>query len=487
MTILEFLYKSKCDVSMRDLEEELKTSKRTILSTLEFAQTLLPENLALDVTEKGVRLSNSCEQSIDAVLIDIAKQTTAHQILKHVFYHEDSNIKSVSEKLFISESALRSRIAHMNKVLRAFKCSISYYDVRLQGDETNIRYLYYAYFSEFQELFISSCADQLVYCSAIYEKMFELLKKHDYKVLNYSYQQVSRWLLIVRERMELGKFVFIKPSIAKQIRERASYRDFRAAYEAEINRHTNIIYVPESEIIWAYIVGFNTVVYTKDNDEWAFSRDEGGSGPDRKRLDEVLTMMMNRLNVRENERDRFRDIITSYFINLSLLTGISPIFQMGSGAIKKYVECNLERLYMAWVDCLAGLNDNPLVPIVYTHSVAAQLAMISSPFIFNQDRQAEMILYSFEGEAGFPAYLETMAKALIPKGVRSVFLYNEPITDDLVERYKPDIVVCNYQIQHKVTGCKTYMMSYIPQFQEWSTLRELIINTKYNCTWGEKA
>ena len=76
-------------------------------------------------------------------------------------------------------------------------------------------------------------------------------------------------------------------------------------------------------------------------------------------------------------------------------------------------------------------------------------------------------------------YLETLARSLLPKGVEGVFVYNEPITTKLVEKIQPDIVVYNYELQEKLINCKRIRMSFVPKIQEWSLLKELIINLNY--------
>ena len=70
ITILEMLYRAKHDITIRDLEETLKISKKTVLTTLEFMGTLLPPTLSLFVTEKSVQLRNSGNQSIDTTVIE---------------------------------------------------------------------------------------------------------------------------------------------------------------------------------------------------------------------------------------------------------------------------------------------------------------------------------------------------------------------------------------------------------------------------------
>jgi Transcriptional antiterminator len=482
MTILEMLYKAKHDITIKDLEESLKISKKTVLTTLEFMGTLLPPALTLLVTERGVQLRNDGNQSIDAVIIEIAKQTISYQVLRYAFYDGDLNIRELAEKLYTSESTLRTRIGHMNKTLRMFACRLSFYDVKLIGNETNIRYLYYAYLSEFQELFISDCEEKLKYCSSIYENMKVILEKDHGKQLNYSYQQITRWMLITRDRMELGKFARVKREVIERIQGRDSYAIFKEVYMSELIRQFENLEIPESEIVWAYVVSFNSVIYLNTQEDKILYHDEADNQSDKEKISLLLEKMMKTLNIQERDKDDFLLMHMAYLLNLSLLTKISPIFQLGSASVKSYVVNTLEGLYTAWFQCLSDLDSSDLFPISNIYSMSAQLAMISSPFIYRQKTRVEKILYSFEGESGFPVYLEALARTLLPSGTEGVFIYNEPLTSALLKKIQPDIIVCNYQPFDKVSGYKVLRMSYIPQIQEWTLLKELIVNSNYDCS-----
>jgi len=474
MRILEILYKTKHTITIKELEEVFQISRSTVLSTLKFIKSLLPDTLALNVTEKKVSLCNYTNQSIEVVLIDIAKQTIPFQVLEHVFFDGKLTIRELAEKLFISESTLRIRIAHMNTTLATFKCNLSFYDVKLFGDETNIRYFFYTYFSEFQELFVSVSEDRLQYCSDIYNNMKKLLTQHGNKLLNYSYQQVERWLLITRDRMEIGKFVSIKPSLATRIQKRASYQHFRTIYKSEIVHHLGDFEIPEAEVIWAYIIGFNCIIYLND-DTRALYFDEPDNIPYKEKIMVILNKLVNVLGVLDTDKENFFAIHTAYLINLSLLTEISPILQLGSTAIKDHIIAYSENLFTTWYDYLSNLQAEDLFPISSIYSITAQLTMLSSPFIYNRNTNIKKILYSFEGEAGFTTFLDTLAKLLLPSNIKSIFIYNDPLTPVLIQQIQPDLIVSNHKIPEHIGIFKTFRMSYIPQIQEWTLLKELII------------
>jgi Transcriptional antiterminator len=477
MDILAILYKSNYDMTIKELGELLNISRKTVLSTVETVKKLLPSTLSLEVTEKSVKFCNSSKESIDGMIIEIARQTISYQVLMNAFYDKQLEIHELAEKLFVSESTLRVRIRHMNKVLSDFDCNLSFYNVSMNGSEANIRYFYYIYFSEFQELFISAHKNELKYCFTIYKNMKNRLVEKNAKLLNYSFQQATRLLLITKQRMSVGKFIQIDEMFIKKIQSSPFYQEFKIIYETENMEHfSDNSNISESECVWAYIAGLNNIIYSAHSNERILYREEPDCEDMKLKIEKILERSIEKLKIQSSDRKAFLTTHKAYLLNLSLLTKISPIFQTGELGIKKYIIDNLETLYIFWFECLSHLKEDELFELASVDSMAAQLAMISSPFIYNQRDQAKRILYSFEGEAGFVVYLESLAKILIPQGVDGVFYYNELITPKLLEDIQPDIVVCNYQMYEEIKGCRLLKMSYIPQIQEWTRLKELIVN-----------
>ena len=475
MAILEVLYKTKSDISIKELAERLEVSKQTIVTTLEFLETLLPSTFSLCVTEKQVSLQNKINQPVDVAIIEIAKKTTSFQILEYAYLNKGLNIGELAERLFISETALRDRIKHINKVLKLFDCRLSSYEMKFIGDEAGIRYFVYHYFGEFQDFYYSICDEQLKYCASIYMGMKRLLAKEDYKLINHSYQQVTRWLTVTSDRLKAKQFIEISEDFIQRISKRSSYGVFRRVYKKQISEHLNGLQIPESEVVWAYIIGFKAVIYSNDDGKDLYRKGNDNLLCEQE-ADIVSTRMFKILNIAEENRERFLRVYKAYFINTSLLTEISPVLQMSSPTEIDYVANSLKNIYDKWFDYLSINSKGTAFPIKHFDSIATQLAMISSQFAHKQRRQETKILYSFEGGPGFETYMEALARRLLPKEIKGVFVHSRPITSELIRQIQPDILVHNYDFLEKVRGCKMLRMSEIPQEKEWEWLKELAIN-----------
>ena len=479
LSMFEVLYKASGEVSVKHLEEQLNISRKTVISTLNYGKTLLPDTITLVVSEDSALLYSESSEPIDVAIIEIAKTTTSFRILKHAFYDEDLKIHELADEVFLSESSLRIRISHMNTILSSYDIRLTYYDVKLVGDEANIRLFYYTYFSEFQELFNSVLEEGFDYCTSIYNDILKMTLENGTKLLNYSYLHITRWLFVTINRMEVGKIIELNNNFVEQMKKRNSYKEFNKIYIRGLSQHLTDIIIPESEIVWAYIIRMNPIVYERRQDR-ELQHDENDFMRLRKKIDWLISDIMFSLEIIESDRNDFLEIHRAYLLNLSLLIEISPLFQRGSPTVIIYVKENLVGLFDAWCDSLSSNNDEQFAKITDVFSVATQLAMISSQFISKDKRKAKRVLFSFEGEATFAAYLADIGKSLLPSGVEGVFIFNEPVTQNLYKRNMPDIIVCNYKIAELTEETKVLRMSLIPEQKEWKLLKELLIDLDFN-------
>ena len=108
MTLLDILSKAERAVTIKELEQSLAVSKQTVLSTIEFAKSLLAEDLYLELGKKDVQLFNNSQRPIEVVLTEIARETIPNKVLEHVFYDRDLNIHAMAEE--IGRASCRERV-----------------------------------------------------------------------------------------------------------------------------------------------------------------------------------------------------------------------------------------------------------------------------------------------------------------------------------------------------------------------------------------
>lgn len=476
LKIITILSDAKFDVSLSWLEKVLNVSRKTLLADLNRTQALLPKQCEMVISDKNVTLYNSTKESADTVIIDIVKDTLTYKLLSLIFNNEPGNIYHYAEILHISESSLRRKIVHLNESLKPFNCKIYPYTVSMTGDETNIRYFFYMFYYELQEISTSSAGDdEMVKHAGIYKQMCYEMKKNNVPLLNCGYRQITMWILVTKRRIEGGHYVTLKETLVNEIARRKSYNYFRVVYKNGMKAYVKNKPIPEKEIIWAYITNFGSIMYSYRSKEFAFCREEPKDLKVNDEIDKILNLMLEKFNIGKEVEKEFLYANKSYLINLLLLKQLSPLFQRISPALKQYTKSNLELVYLTWFNCLNEYKPLKLFDAEYIEDICSRLAMISSQFVYSDGLKLKRILFSFSGEPGFVSYLETFAKSILLDNIEAVFNITKLLDKNLIEDIKPDMVVCNYKENLVVNNVLVFKMSHIPTMKEWSMLRNKIL------------
>ncbi|AMC92796.1 hypothetical protein AOC36_01990 [Erysipelothrix larvae] len=476
--MLDYLYQAKHHVTLTEIAEFLGVTPKTIYATIDLCNTHLSEEECVSIVGKEIVYSGGVNESIEGSLIKVAQKSIEFQILEYAFTNRRLTSKELADELYISDSMLRSRIKHINQALEPFNCMLSSYTVQMCGDEKNIRYFYYTYYNEIQELFISINGDKLRYVNDLTRKVNSVYQKIDAPKLHFNVQQIARWYLLIRERIVSGNYIELDGWFIDQITKRSSYGIFRSIYEPQIKEAVGGLFIPEAELVWAYVICFSATVYTAkalEDPSVTLYCDEQDNLTQKYKLEGFLGHIVHEFEIPPEHHDLFVKIHKAYFINMSLLTQVTPLFQMGSHNVRNYATSTLIELYEKWYEILEDKRLKDVVPVIYQETLASQCALLTSQLILDQKRYLKRILFSFEGEAGVAAYLEATAENILPDYVDRVFMYSDAISSYVIEAMKPDLVVCNYAVPEIIADYHYLRMSNLPTQQEWSLLRDMIM------------
>ncbi|HFL0278908.1 TPA: helix-turn-helix domain-containing protein, partial [Listeria monocytogenes] len=126
LQLLAYFNKKNKSVSIQQLSRVLSCSPPTLRSTINDLNLILPDQFKIEYKKrKGVKIIHPNYQSIDFAILELAKRTLPFQIINTLFHHQNMSLSKLEEKLFISESVLRSVINQINTVLKNFQISIS--------------------------------------------------------------------------------------------------------------------------------------------------------------------------------------------------------------------------------------------------------------------------------------------------------------------------------------------------------------------------
>lgn len=473
--IMEMLSANRKRLEYEEIRNELDVTVKTIKSDVEEIQKIMPHSMEIICNKKHISLVASSNEAIQAFIFGLVKKTLSYRILDYAYKEPVISMEELAKHLFTSQTTLKNRIKQMNTALGQFRCKFSSYNSALIGPEANIRYLFYAYYTELQEVYNITSYQGMQEHQKLFDALGEELISQKLNRINCSYVQLRQWLRVTTDRMAAGHALRLGADLVEKIKLEPPYKDFRAVYSTIISKYFQLMSISEDEIIWAYIVCLDAVVYSKHFSDLEMRRKDRFAKFYQKKVLGFVVKLAEGLRIEHAERTSFTQVHCAFFENVCLLSKITPVFQIASASIKGYTRQNLKLLYHLWHTQLTGMKVSHGLAFMYMDDLCCKLAMITSQFIYNKRPNIKTALFSFAGEAGIPNYLETMARNVFPKEIECVFVFNELLSMDLIRQVKPEIVVCNYNIIEDIPFANLVRVPYLPTIKDWTALMDRVL------------
>ncbi|AMC93931.1 hypothetical protein AOC36_08010 [Erysipelothrix larvae] len=415
--------------------------------------------------------------SMDAILVKMAKESDVFRIIDDIFHHEIHTFDELLADLYLSPTKLRKTLNHINTVLVSYNIALSTRYVDLIGCESDIRYFFFAFYSDFNDFFtIDSNFDRREYIYQVFhERAIQSIIPH-FHLSNF---RMTLWSIIIHNRIKHQRFVRVDDHLKEELQVFVSFEKFKEAF-IDVYRNAFLIHNPPlDDIIWAYAMLLHSVSYSGPSHS-IFSH----YIKDYTHLETIpleLSQRVESLLMHQFDEPTIHstaiDPVRSYLINLSILTRISPQLQRVSKSFKLFAHETIDDLVILWMNHLETPEAKGLLPIVFKEDVACSLAMLHFSFISHQKDFDLCVLFAFHGEPGYDDFLMYLSQFMIPKNVTTAFLFDKPITHDILNLVNTDLVVTNYDLPdaHKMQ-CDVIQLSYIPSMAEWTSLRNAILN-----------
>lgn len=135
-------------VTIGELAHTLRIPSRTIRQSIgEINQYINPAKI--ESSQKfGIRLTYDAQLNSFYIYASIYKQSAHFLIIENICIHQYATLAVLAEKLFISQSTLKRKIAVINQTLEKYGFWIDTKSVDMVGDERKIRFFYYCYLLE---------------------------------------------------------------------------------------------------------------------------------------------------------------------------------------------------------------------------------------------------------------------------------------------------------------------------------------------------
>lgn len=473
--LIQMLQSTPNKLEFSEIQSALEVTLKTVKNDVFYIEKRLPRTLNFIVSKYYLSLVAKRPEYIQDFILELVQKTFSYRILNYVYDKPSLSIENFSKRLFTSESTLKVRILYLNQIIKRFRCKLSSYKSEMIGSEADIRCFYYAYFSELQELLNFSkhqnCADHFKIFTALQEEI--IAKK--LKKLNFSYFQLRYWLQVTTNRISAGHCVIVSKNFKQKICAEERYQNFLNVYIPLLSDHFNLQTVSEDECIWAYTACLNAVIYSHNFPAFEMTRGEAFMENYNQKIQLFLSDTAANFGLNKKETKAFLQVFRSFFINLNLLISITPTFTLVPRSLKSYIYKNFRSLVHTWHSILSKMKEQGICPVPHMDDICCSLAMISSQFVFLKKPSTKKVLFSFSGQAGLPTLLETNVRNLFEGRIQCVFVFNELLNMQLIERIDPEIVVCNYNNFENLPFPHIIRLPHLPEMDDWTALIEFLL------------
>lgn len=476
VTILTYLSQKTTVVSNTELANELNVRPATIQSDIEELNNLFsPELMILTSFRKGYKLVLENTVSIENFLTFLAEETIPFKIMNLLLNSEIHPLSELAEKFHISESSLLREIVHINTVLAKYDIQLSKNTVDFVGDESDIRFFFYIFYSDFRDCFVVESEKLLFGDESLNFPHSTEFYNFDTLNLQVSYYQSILWLSIFKKRVSNGYFVQIDEKLKKDISKTNSFLRFNAY----INNYFDFLFknvtLPLEEVIWAYIVNLNNIIYNDDRNIYICRRNDDYMLSDITSIHLFLEKTLSFFNLKDQHDNAYYQI-ESFLINILLLSKLTSRFQMISPMSKQSVERHYFDIFHKWETFLT--QENHLFSFEYIEDIATTLTILTKSCMLKMEKKEIFhVLLSFYGEAGYQILLKQLCEKYLGPNVKTSFIVDRPISQDIIDQANISLVITNYSSHFLNTvSCPTMQFSYILKKSEWVILKDTLSN-----------
>lgn len=147
LALMEKLYYRRDGWSSDELLIELDCSLPILLSDIEVINQMHP-NYHISKIKGLYRLEMANSISLGNLYADILNLSSEFQIIEELLYERCDSISAISRKLYLSTSNTQRCLKKIEKTLKEAGMELCYRPLRIEGNEGEIRWLYYRFFNE---------------------------------------------------------------------------------------------------------------------------------------------------------------------------------------------------------------------------------------------------------------------------------------------------------------------------------------------------
>lgn len=448
--------------TIQDTAKHIHASEKTVRRLLAILEDELPSEIKVEILRSSVLILQVSDYFVFSSLMKSwAGDSPLFNVVEALFYSEKLTITEYADQLFLSESSTRTYLKLLKNIVEEYNLTLKLSPVViLIGKEADVRYFYFHFFHYSGELATESPQYQ-INAKGLYDYL-------DYLALEYQiplyvdYSRVLLWMFVIETRLSQGNTVIIDEKIITQYWNTSYFQQYMKAFQLFFS--TNEIWKnsSKSELVYAYITRLSTVVY---EDGKVYFVDEYIE--ELEKYHGIVSEFFSQYQLNRVVYSELEFKLKAFLTNLSFLTDTTVLHQR-LGVEAPFPE-TYAPIYNLWEELLENSDWK------FKHDVATSLSYLTCTSLMQRDYNYKNVLFVLTGEPVLIPYYKGIIHRLLPHEASAHFLFNKPVSNELLQALDIDIIVTNVIIDQRQVDrkrCELIRLSDNPNEKEWEALVE---------------
>lgn len=449
--------------TIASIAEYIGSSEKTIRNWLNEIETDLPQEVELEFIRSTVVTIHIHDYFIfSSVIKSWIEESPLFGVIENLFYGSHLSLGEYADSLFVSESTMRNYLKILAQVVREYNLTLTISPtVKLLGKEEDLRYFFFKFFVYAKN--IDNIMKENDHNAAkIYEHLAFFAKEYNI-LLFVDYHRLVVWMFVLDVRLSQKRYVSLEPAVLDKHLSKDNFLRFSGAFNRFFSGNSHFQNLPIDELVYTYVTRLTAIVY---EDGKVFFMEEYMA--ELEQYTPLVTDFFEMYNLNKIVYSELAMKLKAYLANLSFLSDTTELHQLLN------VEEELPEAYkpvkVLWKKLLLQAQDKKWK---FPEDIAASLAVLTCNTLIDNNYQYKNILFSLTGEPAMVPLYKTIIRRLLPHEANAHFLFNQPITKEIINVSKIDIIVCNTAInlgKEVLQNLSVVKLSPNPTNAEWEAL-----------------
>lgn len=473
LDILDTLKKSHYPISFDELAERFQVSSKTIRLDIEQLLLFTPrEQVLVEETNNGILLQPTDPSVIDKMFCRLTANILSFKILDLLFVRSSVSLDELEETCFVSEATLKRHVLKLRRVLKKYSLTLTLTPVQLIGKEENIRYFYFKYFHDSENI-RATYQPEIVHQESVTYLFSCLEEKLNLKIL-LDHKRLSFWQMVQKLRFKNGFYYEGNCLHAEEIFFPQKYKLFKMIYlDIQKRFYPEISGFSENEMLFSYAACLDCIVY-KDylfgEPDFSFKNNLLQTN-----LDKISKEISQHFNATVHEVPSFFKALQNYFAVHFFLNKITPLFQKNDSHIVQFIRHEHPATFGKWMYLLSSSPAFHPLEAEHVEDICANLTIYTVIYLYQEKTEPRKVLFALNGDNVFLDYLLLVINRTF-SGIHMLFLLNETIEADFLARNHIDVIISNYPsyITDSKQTLTQYELASVPTMEDWQNVRRFL-------------